>query len=180
MKLRRRAITFVSITAIMLAPVHLYANAAEKAGPLKLEIAREGDADMTCEQLWKEAYLMRSIIAQTRDIQHDSKMRGRGIGVVGTAASYIVGTITGGLSIAAAGLLASNANNIKSEDAELIQETAQQRRALITGIFTAKKCEGPIEDALDDTPRRTDNIEKVEPAAGEKDMYDLAKPRYNQ
>ncbi len=188
MNFRIRITALATMAAIVATSVPVQAESVRQNNrnnndQLRFAVSRPGDVNMTCEQLWKEAFLMRSIIAQTRTAQKDSKMRSRGIGVVGTAASYLVGTVTGGLSIAAAGLLASNANNIKNEDAEVIQETAQQRRAMIAGIFTAKECEGPIKDAMVDAPPdNTANVAKISPAAGsaENATSDLAKPRYNQ
>ncbi len=179
---RSKLLILAVIAAVFTAPTCAYAEVSGNASRLRIPVIRDGDVDMTCEQLWKEAFLMRSIIAQTRTTQHDSKMTGRGIGVVGTAASYLVGTVTGGLSIAAAGLVAGAVNSDKSEDAELIQETAQQRRAMIAGIFAAKKCQGPIEEAFSE-PRiapenNTANIANISPAAGDPER--LAKPRYNQ
>ncbi len=95
-------------------------------------------------------------------------MQRRGIGVLGTAASYLVGTVTGGLSIAAAGFVASHASERKGDDADALQDAAEQRRAIMAGIFRAKKCVGPMEAALNDPPPVNDlDLARIAPAAGE-------------
>lgn len=135
----------------------------------KLQISHDGDARMACRGYSQEAMRMHGIIASMQNRKDDSKMQTRGIGVVGTAASYLVGTVTGGLSIAAAGFIAGQATDERGEDAEEIQDIAQQRRAVMVGMFKAKNCTGPIEFVFND-PEPNDpirKITKIQPAAGE-------------
>ena len=169
----RAFFTVLTAAAIAVAPICAHADTIRADENLKIDVSQPGDFEMTCEQLWNEAFLMRTIIAQTKEDQDDSKMQSRGIGVAGTAASFLVGTVTGGIGLAAAGFLANRATSNNSEDAELIQEAAQQRRAMIAGIFGAKGCNGPIEDAFTEPRRLPDdakNVASVEPASGAENL----------
>ncbi len=156
----------------------------------ELQISRLGDTELACGELSQEALLMRDIISTTQDIKSSSKWKSRGIGVAGAVGSLLIGTATGGIGIAAAGYILDYTTNEKSEDAESVQNTAQQRRALMMGIYNAKGCEGPLEHALQDGTHEKDIIDKmipnlaaIEPAAGENagdHGYYAAKPRYNE
>lgn len=149
-----------------LAPVHASAAGDDKRN--SFTVSRPTDLNMDCDQLWNEAFTMKEVIARTQNTRQDSKMQARGIGVLGTAASYLVGTVTGGLSIAAAGMIAKEAASEKEQNAEEIQDIAEQRRALMVGIFNIRKCEGDIDQALVDE-KHPDPIQKLadmSPAAG--------------
>jgi hypothetical protein len=168
----RHIVTFICMGALMMACM----TPAMADSKTRLNVRQEGDLNMSCDQLWDEAFAMRNIIAETRAKQSDARMQDRGIGAAGAVASFLVGTATGGIGIAAAGLAAREASNQRTEEAEELQEAAQQRRALVAGIFMVKNCEGPVENALSDVTVIETKEEPViaqtgptemEPAAGE-------------
>ena len=141
-------------------------------------VTQPDDLMLNCDQLWAEAFTMRQIIASTQDMRSDSEMKIRGIGVLGTAASYLVGTVTGGIGIAAAGMIAKEAASSNEESAEKIQDVAEQRRTLMVSLFNIRQCEGDIQQAMiDPKPQspleaitsadKTDEAQaQVEPASG--------------
>lgn len=126
----------------------LSAAPAHAIDPLDLQVSRLGDVDMNCGELAQEAVLMRDIIFTTEDIKDKSEMQSRGITAAGAVASFLVGTATGGIGLAAAGFLAEHQVDEKGEDADSVQDIAEQRRSLMLGIHNAKGCLGPIEHAL--------------------------------
>jgi hypothetical protein len=134
------------------------------------EIVQEGDLEMSCNQLSHEALNMQKIVNNTQDIQNDADMQSRGISVAGTAAGFLVGTLTGGIGIAAAGMLAQHASDSEGDEAEDLQDIAYQRRTFMLGIFKAKKCMGPIEHTLL-TPEKLGNaietLTRMETSAGD-------------
>ena len=140
-------------------------------------VSQSVDARMDCHQLSNEAFIMKSIIAQTRNQRQGFKMQTQGIGVVGTAASFVVGSVTGGLGIAAAGLFARHATDQAGDHAEIMQEVAQQRRTLMIGMFNGKGCVGPIEGALQDAPMPSE-LNQIAAAAG--DARPAPPRNYNQ
>lgn len=165
----------------------LYATPAFAAEVTELVVSREGDLEMGCGQLSQEALLMRDIITTTQDIKDDSEMKGYGVTAAGAVGSFLIGTVTGGVGLAAAGFLLEHNIEGEAEDADSVQDIAEQRRSLMMGVFNAKGCEGPIEHVLQDGLHREDRmiqIASMEPAAGreepEDDPYNGEKPRYNE
>ncbi|MCC7305273.1 MAG: hypothetical protein IT558_03325 [Alphaproteobacteria bacterium] len=151
---------------------------ASANGP-KFEAARRGDVDKTCMELSNEAFAMQKIIARTQEKRDESELKTKGIGIAGTAASFLVGTMTGGIGFAAAGYMANHEIGKEEQRAEEIQDLARQRRGLMVGIFKAKDCNGPIEQAMSD-PKPMAPVEKLAtmaPAAGEKSPSQQS--RYN-
>lgn len=143
----RKIIAFICMATFM--ATHTLPAHAQDDLP-HIVVRQPGDTLKTCDELWNEALSMREVIAQTRISQNDNKMTDRGIGAAGAIAGMLIGTATGGIGIAAAGLAARAATEARTEEAEKIQEAAQQRRALMAGIFMVKDCPGPIENALSD------------------------------
>lgn len=140
----------------------------------ELQVSRVGDLDMGCGQLSREAELMRDIITTTEDIKDETKMTSRGAAVAGAAASFLVGTVTGGVGLAAAGFLIDHQINERGEDADGVQDIAEQRRILMMGIYNAKGCAGPIEHVMQDGRTGKDDdgllgfdVAGIEPAAGD-------------
>ena len=168
---------FVLFAAILLCLPPLTARAAERE-VRELEISRPGDLEMGCGALSREAALMRDIITVTQDIKDDRHMNDRGITAMGAVGSLLVGTATGGIGLAAAGLLATEVNDSGSEQAESVQDIAAQRRAFMIGIYNAKGCEGPIEHTMREKPL---NFSQIEPAAGGQGEQRVAgnEPAYN-
>ena len=111
--------------------------------PFALHVAKDGDLDMPCKALIDEAALMRDIIQTTEDIKGDSEFNGHAVTAVGAVGSFLVGTATAGLGLAAAGFVAAREVEGSGDNADNIQDTAHQRRALISGIFKAKNCTDP-------------------------------------
>lgn len=152
-------------------PVKSFAN--DKDYRNSLQISKLGDVDKTCHALSREAVAMRNIIRDKVSIQDDAEMKGHGITAAGAIGSFLIGSVTGGIGLAAAGFLATEAVENEAEEAEDIKDVAAQRRSLMMGIYNAKGCAGPIEHAMLDTPtiepeQRFAAVEphKIEPAAG--------------
>jgi hypothetical protein len=152
-----RVAAYIGI-ACLACPAFSYAHDGSR-----FAVSRPGDIELDCGQISAEATHMRMIITQTQDERDTTKMRGRGIGVAGAVGTFLAGTATGGLGFAAAGMLAKEANEEKSETAETTQDIAEQRLSFMQGIFNAKGCVGPLET---DTSVIREKVNVVEPAAG--------------
>lgn len=146
--------------------------AGAPSDPFALKIVREDDLQLSCDALVSEAMLMRDIIQTTEDIKTDSDLNGHAVTAAGAIGSFLVGSVTGGLGLAAAGFVASQGVEASGDKAETIQDIAFQRRALMVGIHQAKGCETSIEAALAPIDRKTvfeageDKLAKLEPASG--------------
>lgn len=157
---------------------------------VELRVSRKGDINFDCGKLSREALLMREIITTTEDIKDSSTMRGHGINAATGIGSFLIGTATGGIGLAAAGFLLSQTNEEDADDADNVQDIAAQRRSFMVGIYNAKGCYGPIEHVMLDGLKRPSstiiNIASVEPAAGDEDTEEKEdesakeKPLYNQ
>lgn len=146
----------------------------------ELKVSRRGDVDLSCGQLSAEAETMRAIIFNTQDIRDDSANKSTGINVAGTAASFLIGTVTGGIGLAAAGFLMDENVGDIADNAEKMQDTAQQRRALMAGIYEAKGCYGPLNHAMRNPGDEFFGITDVMPASGEEPALPLkASASYN-
>lgn len=122
---------------------------------------------------------MRDIIAVTKDKQEDVEMQSRGLQVAGALGSFLVGTATGGIGLAAAGYVAKSVMDGNYDEVEHIQEIAAQRRSFMLGIYNAKGCTGPIEHVMHpETSPAT--LADIEPAAGPQPSQDITdNSRYN-
>jgi len=152
-----------------------------------LEVSRVGDTELSCGQLSQEGVLMRDIIATTEDIKEGSDQRNMSITAAGALGSFLVSSVTGGIGIVAAGYLLKHSGEEKREEADNIQDIAEQRRSLMVGIYNARGCHGPIEHVFnsyelgDDMLASGSRIASIEPAAGEEMQSDRheRRPRYN-
>lgn len=146
-----------------------------------LQVSQSGDVEKSCGALSQEAMVMRDIIYATEDIKGQSKMQSHGITAAGAVGSFLVGTVTGGIGLAAAGFLLDYNVGEKKEDADEIQDIAEQRRTLMMGIYNAKGCFGPIEHAMQNPEDfdAIDSIKKIEISAGESKYYSDIRRRYN-
>lgn len=147
-----------------------------------LVVSRLGDTELSCGALSQEAALMRDIIDTTEDIQDKSKIKSHGINAAAGVGSFLVGTVTGGIGFAAAGFLFDQSTKDDAEEADDVQEVAQQRRSLMTGIFNAKGCLGPIEHAMQDQislEKQDTKLAAIQTQAGDDESEDR-KPHYNQ
>lgn len=151
-------------TAILLVAAPTGANAVDPgmARNMKdLKVSRLGDTELTCDALVTEALAMRTIIHANQSIEDDSELKTRGIGAAGAVGSLLLGTLTAGVGLAAAGMLATEAVDEEADRADSLKEVAAQRRSLMVGIYHAKGCEGRIEHVMDDKPARKRNAQTV-------------------
>jgi len=132
----------------------------------QLKISRPGDTELSCGALSSEATLMRDIINTTQDLQDNSKLKSRSAAVAGTAASFLIGTATGGIGLAAAGFFVDESLSGNMDETDKIQDTAKQRRSFVMGIHNAKGCHGPLDHALQ-TNNNKEKLASIEPTSGE-------------
>ena len=164
-----KTFTFASIlgTAFLLSLSPSFAGDALLMKAMDLQVSRVGDTEMSCGSLSQEAMVMRDIIGTTQDIKNESQMQSHGISAVGAVGSFVIGTVTGGIGLAAAGMLLDHNIDQKSEQADSVQDLAKQRRSLMVGIYNAKGCFGPVEHAMNDPKDlKLVNLAAIEPAAG--------------
>lgn len=96
-------------------------------------------------------------------------MQSHGITAAGAIGSFLIGSVTGGVGLAVGGLLLDHNVGKNADQADGIQDVAEQRRTLMMGIFNAKGCEGPLEHAMQN-PEIFDPLAQlaaIETAAGE-------------
>lgn len=159
------------------------ASARVDAPPL--EISMPGDADMDCARISQEVGLMDHLITASYSTQAKSDQTSVGVNVAKTIGSVLIGTLTGTIGFMAAGHLAAEAADHRSEVAAESATIALQRRSLMVGMFQAKRCEGPLPEA----PRHAEKLwpdlggpepapspQTVEPAAGESPAENPAVP----
>lgn len=160
--------------------IHMHVAFAVEAQALK--VSRLGDTEMQCGQISQEAALMRDIVMTTQDIKDTTKIKNHGITAAGAVGSFLVGSVTGGVGIAAAGLLLKNVTADTQKEADGIQDLAEQRRSLMIGIYNAKGCLGPIDHVLQDevnAPAPEIKVALIEPESGDSEEEQKT-PRYNQ
>lgn len=174
----RRFSAFILTAAALASPAAPgTARAAPDHRPPPLEISMPGDADMDCARIGQEVGMMDQLIAGSYSTREKSDQTSIGVNVVKTIGSVLVGTLTGTIGFMAAGHLAAEAADHRSEVAEETGEIALQRRSLMVGMFQAKQCEGDL-PAPPSPPRKiwprlmdpaspADAAQAVEPAAGE-------------
>lgn len=141
---------------------------------LALQVSRVGDVELSCGQLSQEAVLMRDIVMTTQDIKDNSDIKNKGITAMGAVGSFFIGSVTGGVGLAAAGYLLKDATEDVAEKADGVQDIAEQRRSLMLGIYNAKGCLGPMDHAMLDKPVQSISaadaaatLAAIEPAAGQ-------------
>ena len=169
----KKALLLTATTSLLMQSASVFA-----ADSLELKVSRLGDVELACGELSREAVIMRDIVFTTQDIKDDTKIKSAGVGVAGAAASFLIGTATGGIGLAAAGFLMDRNFDETTEQAEGVQDLAQQRRSLMMGIYNAKGCYGPMEHAMQDpVPLDFMELASIEPAAGREVSE---KPSYNE
>ncbi len=166
---------------------------AQAQETIALQVSQIGDVELSCGALSQEALLMKDIIDTTQDIKDDSKMRSHGINAAAGIGGFLIGTVTGGIGLAAAGFLLDQDTKNDSTQADNVQDIAEQRRSFMVGIFNAKGCQGPLEYALQDKAPVTlvdkmgVRLSAIAPAAGGEEIYGVypqrssekQKPHYN-
>ncbi len=176
-------VLFLGATLILTHVTSAHAN--DSLEVLELQVSRIGDVELSCGDLSQEAMLMHDIIGVTQDIQDDSKIKSYGINAAVGAGGFLIGTVTGGIGFAAAGFLLDQSTKDDAQEADGVQDVAQQRRSLMTGIFNAKGCHGPIEHVMQDNVEVEETkLASVEPLAGEEilnaeEKAPSRKPHYN-
>jgi len=169
---RLSAVLAISSCLVLPPPIAHAANpsAQPSASPVKakeLTVSREGDLGLACGALSQEAALMRDIVSVTQGLQERAENRSRGVEAAGAVGSLLIGSVTGGLGLAAAGYFAKSAMDDNYDSAESVQDLAAQRRSFMMGIYNAKGCYGPIEHVMHIPEAQAQDIANIEPAAGE-------------
>lgn len=155
------------------------------ADPYALKVAKETDLEMSCEELTQEALLMRDIIQTTETLKSEANLNGHAVTAAGAIGSFLIGSVTGGIGLAAAGFIANQQVEETADTAQDTQSIAQQRRALMIGIHKAKNCSSNIETAMAPVKSQsslelsTNRLANIEPASGSIFQSDT-KENYNQ
>jgi hypothetical protein len=146
-----------------------FASATPSLATEKFEVVQRGDTELSCTALADEAARMSAIIDNTEQFKKDSEMKSHGISAAGAVGSFLVGTVTGGIGIAAGAFLLDNEVDDQSDRADHIQDVAEERRSFMVGIFNAKGCEGPIMQSSAPAPKAKPMEEptQMEPSAGD-------------
>ena len=114
----------------------------------ELLVSREGDIEMQCNDLSREAMEMRNVIYTTQEMKDKAKLKKHGVTAAAGIGSFLIGTVTGGVGLALGGFLLEQNFGGEASDADKIQDIAEQRRTLMMGIYNAKGCFGPLEHAM--------------------------------
>lgn len=176
--LRRITTILMTMSIAAAAPLPVLANDNISA----LQVSMLGDVELSCGQLSREAGAMRDIVRDAQFQRNDTRMTNTGISAAGAVGSFLLGTATGGIGLAAAGFMAKEVNSGEEQQIEKLQDIAEQRRSFMVGIFNAKGCEGPIEHVMQD-PNLFDPMQQilnVSPAAGESRVNRASGQSYNQ
>lgn len=162
----------LSLVGVTFSPARVFAAdltaTTIEAKKKPFQMSQLGDVDLSCGQLSREALRMRDIIQRKQDIKDDSEIKDRGISAAGAVGSLLLGSVTGGVGLAAAGFLASQAVEKEADKADSIQNIADRRRGFMIGIYKAKGCFGPTEHVML-APVENDlasRLASTEPAAG--------------
>lgn len=184
----KHALTIACSLALCASPLSAradeYSSSKPFNDPYALQVTQPGDSRLSCDDMHQESLLMRDIINTTEDLKDSAKLQGHGIKAVGAIGSFLIGSVTGGLGLAAAGFLANNEIESGAEDADNIQDKAEARRSLMVGLYSGKNCMGSIDYVLQDDSN-TDNeanrrlsiaslgtLNGLEPAAGSQELSD--------
>ena len=161
------------LSATLIAPYAAHADEQITQDPHAMQIVRQGDLDLTCAQLIEEARLMNDIIQTTEDLKSDAKFNNHAVAAAAGVGSFVVGTLTAGIGLAAAAFMTSQNVEKDEQSAESIQDIAHQRRALMVGIHKATPCEEPIDEIMIEAKTKTlietsnERLANVEPATGD-------------
>jgi hypothetical protein len=168
------AIMFACAMASVISPSQAANNAQPEtatAQPSAIEdftISRKGDLELSCTELYHEAVAMSLIIADTKRIKEQSDMQSRGVSAAGAVGSFLIGSMTGGIGLALGGFLLDQNIEDREENADKIQDIAEQRRTFMMGIYTAQGCEGDIYSMIEkEYPKDAEEISAIEPAASD-------------
>jgi hypothetical protein len=138
-------------------------------------VSRKDDLKLDCAALRAEVSAMRAVIASAGQDKSRASLQSSGISAAGAVGSLLVGTVTGGIGLAAAGLVLDHNVSEHKDDADELQDLAAQRRTWLKGLYTAQACEGPLETPEQETRVRNamaehslpdDALANIESAAG--------------
>ncbi|MGZ8363523.1 MAG: hypothetical protein ACXW3D_06525 [Caulobacteraceae bacterium] len=140
----------MALAAAVLAMSAGSAMAAKKAPEPMLEVSYPGDGAMTCEQLAVEASRMNQIMGIS-DAQAASAEAGAQAANLGASVAVHAALYSGALGrVPGLGLFANGASSMARMNAEAKAkraaqdiQTAQQRRAMIMGIYQGRGCGAP-------------------------------------
>lgn len=137
------AVSLISLSS----PALALEDHADSEPKLKQEfkVSKPGDFEKSCGPLSQEAQNMSKIITAMDEVKDKSEMQSHGITAAGAVGSFLIGTVTGGIGLAVGGMLLDYNVDEHADNAEDIQDIAQQRRSLMMGIYNAKGCFGPLE-----------------------------------
>lgn len=134
--MRKNIHSLIALGCLFASSTALAGNASFQA----FEVTRESDLQMSCEEIIKESLLMREIIQSTEDTKSEARFNSHAVTAAAGVGSFLVGTLTAGVGIAAAGFVASQEVSNDKQSAEDLQNIAHQRRALLKGIYKSKDC----------------------------------------
>lgn len=167
----------LSCVAISLFTIIPATSASEYKEIETIRVSEQGDLEKSCNALSREALHMRETIHAMQHIKDTSEMQSHGITAAGAVGSFLIGSVTGGIGLAVGGLLLDYNVGENEEAADDVQDIAKQRRTLMTGIYNAKGCFGPIEHAMQD-PKDENTFERLASTDGPVYHAELRK-RYN-
>ena len=143
----------------------------------ELQISKPGDLELSCNALTAEALNMSQVILTTQNVKDNSDIKSHGVTAAGAVGSFLIGSVTGGIGLAVGGFLVNHNIEEHSDQADQIQDFAEQRRTLMVGIHNAKGCYGPIEHVMQ-TPKESATIKQI--ALNTHDQYQASlQNRYN-
>lgn len=143
----------------------------------ELKVSKPGDFEKSCGPLSQEAENMSKIITTMEQVKDKSEMQSYGLTAAGAVGSFLIGSVTGGIGLAVGGMLLDYNIDEHADNAEDIQDIAQQRRSLMMGIYNAKGCYGPLEQATLET-KETNLLDKM--ASSDEPVYQAElRKRYN-
>ncbi len=117
---------------------------AKKPAAPRLEIYMPGDDRLDCSGIGKEIARMEDMIIRSDAAQQSAENTGTGISIAKAIGGFLIGSIPGAIGVMAAGHVASEAAEGQAEDAEAVEDVAEQRRSMMIGMYNAKTCKGPI------------------------------------
>ena len=111
---------------------------------------------------------MNEIISTTQSIKDQKNIEKTGVTALGALGSFLVGTATGGIGIAAAGFVLKENLEGYEDNADEIQDVAEQRQTFVSGIYKAKQCTKPLIEEESIVNVRAEKLISIEPASGQK------------
>lgn len=169
-----RITPLIVFTIVAAFPFYSSSPQASEWDGTHMEFSKIGDLELSCGALSEEAAAMRTTILEKEDKESAAEMRSHGVNAAAGIGSFLIGTATGGIGFAAAGLLASEAIQSDADESENMKYIAAQRRSLMIGIYKAKACHGPIEHVMLPAPQTEANVQFVAQASAPETFNNLS------